>query len=471
VNLSVRVRRQPSRESLNVPARSRLYGIEPREAGTLWAESLTSYTNRLGWVHQVPPKVLVAQELVPYLGREYLHGSGNLGACCRGGWFMHVNGNGSLARDWLSILERLTTRSDLYTLTSHLWMGNLSSRGHLRAIPAWCPVCYAEWKEQGVPIYQPLLWMFRTVTICTKHTVALENHCPHCQKYQSVISCRSQPGYCTQCNIWLGRTLGEEAIDEVVEWQQWVMCAFREIFLATVNSESIAWENFFTNLATIAQERGMAAKLARLAGLERTRLYQWASCPSTRYTPSLDGILAFCHACGVTPLQIMRDPITLVNRISQGVASSRTSQSHSRPPKIDRERCLEFIRAVLDGREEPLGFTQVAKRLGYSTGALRRNFPQECSLMTEHAREYRRQRKQQRESSVCEEVRQAVITLHSQEIFPSQSQVQRLLSKQNLMTMPIARKVFHDTRRELGVESRGKKEKEVGNHSNGCQQV
>ena len=452
VNLPVRVRRQPSRESFSIPARSRLYGIEPREAGTLWVESLTSYTNRLGWMHRVSPKVLVAQELVPHLGREYLYGNSNLGSCCRGGWFMHVNGNGSLAQEWSTILEQLTTRSGLLSLTSHLWMGHLSPRGHLRVMPSWCPVCYAEWKEQKVPVYQPLLWMFRAVTICAKHTVQLETHCPHCQKHQSAISRRTQPGYCTQCNIWLGRTLGQEASGEVVEWQQWVVHAIEEIDMATANLECFAWENFFMSLATTLREKGMPTKLARFTGLERARLYQWIDNQSAGYTPSLEKILTFCYACGMTPLQIMRNPIALGNCIAQSVPRSRTPQPHSLAPKLDRERCLELIRAVLDGQEQPLGFTQAAKRLGYSASALRRNFPQECSLMTERAREYRKQRKQQREASVYEEVRQAVITLHNQKIFPSQSQVQRLLSNRNLLTMPIARRALHDTRQELGIE-------------------
>jgi hypothetical protein len=454
VNLSVRVRKYPLRESPSMSARSRLYGIVPCEVGTIWVESLTSYTNRLGWRHQVPPKVLVAEELVPHLGREYLYGNTNLGACCRGGWFMHVNGNGSLAQEWSTILEQLTTRSGLLSLTSHVWMGHLSPRGHLRVVPAWCPVCYADWKAQGFPIYQPLLWMIRAVTLCPKHMVRLEDHCPSCRKHQSVISIKTQPGYCTQCNTWLGRTSEQEANDEVVEWQQWVMHTFEEICLAIMSPEGFVWEHFFTSLATILQKRGVPTKLARFTGIERARLYQWTDNQSGWYIPSLERILAFCYACGMTPLQITRDPIALVNHISQNATSPRTFQPHSLPSRIDRERCLELISAVLDGREQPLGFTQVAKRLGYSSNALQRHFPQECSLMTERARIYRKQRIQQREASVCEEVRQAVISLHSQGIFPSQLKVQRVLSKAHLMSMPIARKIFHDTRRELGIESR-----------------
>jgi hypothetical protein len=50
-----------------VLSRSRLYDLVPHEIGTPWCESLTGYINRLGWTHHVPPRALVAQEIVPRL--------------------------------------------------------------------------------------------------------------------------------------------------------------------------------------------------------------------------------------------------------------------------------------------------------------------------------------------------------------------------------------------------------------------
>ena len=47
-------------------------------------------------------------------------------------------------------------RSDLHLLALDFWVGDLSSRGHLRKVPAWCPTCYTEWAEQALPLYQPI---------------------------------------------------------------------------------------------------------------------------------------------------------------------------------------------------------------------------------------------------------------------------------------------------------------------------
>lgn len=148
-----------------VPPRSRLYGLVPCGEG-LWSESLTSYLNRLGWRHAVSPRWLVAQEVVPHLSSD--HFLTQLGTFCQQR-AMSINGNGPLALEWAALLERVTSRSDLHWLTLHGWIGDLSDHRHLRVTPAWCPLCYSEWRAQGSPIYQLQLWMFRVIMHCPRH--------------------------------------------------------------------------------------------------------------------------------------------------------------------------------------------------------------------------------------------------------------------------------------------------------------
>ena len=40
------------------------------------------------------------------------------------------------------------------------------------------------------------------------HRLPLESICPFCGRRQYVLACRSRPGYCSQCDRWLGRTCG-----------------------------------------------------------------------------------------------------------------------------------------------------------------------------------------------------------------------------------------------------------------------
>src|SRR5258708_984158 len=110
--------------------------------------------------------------LVPCLSREYP--KRQLGAFSRGPG-MQVNGTGSIAQEWASFLEQLTMRSNLHVLALDFWIGDLSSRGHLRKVPAWCPTCYTEWAEQDLPLYQPMLWILQIVTISPRHKSELKD--------------------------------------------------------------------------------------------------------------------------------------------------------------------------------------------------------------------------------------------------------------------------------------------------------
>src|SRR6266704_3710115 len=120
-----------------VPPRSRLYDLVPYEMGTPWCESLTGYINRLGWTHHVPPRALVAQEIIPRLD-EHLRLVAPVGVFGTK-WAMSLNGASAMTGPWIDVLNHLTTRTDLQLLTLPFWVGDLSPRWQLRETPAWCP--------------------------------------------------------------------------------------------------------------------------------------------------------------------------------------------------------------------------------------------------------------------------------------------------------------------------------------------
>jgi hypothetical protein len=81
--------------------------------------------------------------------------------------------------------------------------------GSLSRIRMWCSHCYAEWKERGRIIYDPLIWFLEPVTICPRHQQPLSSQCPHdaCRKTQPPLSAYTRCGYCALCNGWLGATV------------------------------------------------------------------------------------------------------------------------------------------------------------------------------------------------------------------------------------------------------------------------
>ena len=448
-------------QTIDTPARSRLYGLVPCGVGTVWGESLTSYLNRLGWRHGVSPRALVAREMVPHLSSEHL--PPQLSAFYRQA-ATNLNGNGSFALEWSTLLERLTGRPDLHLLTLQWWIGDLASHGHFKKVPVWCPLCYAEWKEKHLPIYQPLLWQYQVVTMCSQHKGPLDERCPHCRKTQSVITANQSPlGACTQCGAWLGTRAdaqSEPMSYEEVLWQQWVIRALEELLVANLSSGPLQWEHFFTGLTICLQEHGAYSRLERLTGISRSLFYRWPGRPRTPrlstlshpYIPSLETILEFCYACDVTPLQVMTNQLAPLRDLIRAGTSPRPARPRRpAPDRLDRERCLELINAILDGREEPLGLRQIAKRQGCTDHTLLTHFPQECVLITKLARDHRKQRQERRLQQVRDQVRQTVITLDAQGIFPSHRRL-RMMFPPGVMRMPEANAAWHAALRELGLE-------------------
>lgn len=437
-----------------LPPRSRLYGLVPCGIRTIWTESLTSYINRLAWAHKVAGGELVAQELVPRLSGN--HPSYQLTVFCRYA-AMGLNGNGELARLYSVLLEQLTGQSDLSLLSLQRGIGNLSSRGQLQRRPAWCSACYAQWQEQGVPIYQPLLWQYQVVSSCPQHKQPLETHCPQCHRFQSVISTnRFQPGTCTQCGAWLGASTGTQAQrmnDDEVVWQQWVLHVLEELYEASFSADPPQWERFFSGLATCFQEPGASFRLGRLTGINCKLLNQRPGrlADPNSYAPSLKTILKFCSICDVTPLQVMSNQLISIKTLVQKRTPQRTRSCQPALDRIDRQKCLELMQAIIDGKEEPVSLNRLAKRLGYGDRTLVYNFPQECALVIKRVREYRKIRQEQRRHQICTQVRQTVMTLHAQGIYPSSHRVDALLPA-GWMRKPEAKTTRQEVLRELGLE-------------------
>jgi len=441
----------------DIPARSRLYPLEPQAMGSLWQESFTSYLNRLGWTHHVSPRAMVRQEIIPHLNKAQDLPYQWIGALSRG-HLSNINGTGALALEWSHILEQLTQRSDLHLLTFHGWIGNLTSPGHLRANPAWCPLCYAEWREKDLEIYQPLYWFVKVITACPTHHIPLESSCPHCQKTQSVIALQTQPGHCTQCNQWLGISPGEALPqpmqEESMYWQQWALQALGELHAASMTNSLPSWETFFTHLATgilsVANRGswGSWKQVERLTGVKPYILTRWLK---REWIPSLETILRFCYVCEVTPLQVMRGEISLLVKALQKGVSSRPPVPRRTQASVDQDRCLALIHAVLDGSEEPFGLRQLSERLGCSERILLYYFREECALITQQAHEYRKQQSEQRLLDIRARVRQQVLSLHDQGIYPSHKKVRSLLPP-GLMRIDAAGEAWHEALRELGLK-------------------
>ncbi len=439
----------------DMPARSRLYSLAPYKIETVWRESLTGYINRLGWTHHISPRAFVAEMILPPLTKDLglrLPAAAAFGA----DGAMSFNGTSDLASAGGALLNHLTMRTDLHLLTLPWWVGDLPRRGQLRATPAWCPLCLAEWRDQGQPLYQPLLWMFHIVTLCPRHRSPLMDQCLYCQKRQMILATNNtQPGECTSCGTFLAEDpksfSGGPEHEQQMAWQEWVISVLEELLTISQADGQLQWEPFFSHLATYLKEHRAYSKLARVTGITRQALHHWVKSDDP-YAPTFQTLLQFCYACNVTPLQVMRNQLDHLQQVDER-ETRRASSLPQRPARrvVDRERCQALFQAVLDGKEEPLGTSQVAQRLEYDEHSLMQHFPVECAEITRRAKAYRKRRKEQRFALMSEQVRQAILTLCASGVYPSQDAVQSLLPS-GTMRMQEARVVWRTTLQELGFE-------------------
>src|SRR5206468_1981057 len=88
---------------------SRLYHLAPIGVGTPDVEGVSSYTARLAAAHGVPVRTLVTREVIPLLGRRHLaHPVNNSLSSFWVTGSPSLQGGGTLARDWVQVLETLT---------------------------------------------------------------------------------------------------------------------------------------------------------------------------------------------------------------------------------------------------------------------------------------------------------------------------------------------------------------------------
>ena len=237
-----------------------------------------------------------------------------------------------------------------------------------------------------------------------------------------------------------------------MSWQAWIWATLKELQAASLTAGGmLTWEPFFRHLATYLQEQKGYSRLAQATGIDRTILYRWVD-HDDAYHPTLETILKFCYVCQVTPLQVMNGQLDQLQQTLQAGTELRSPLPRRQNQRVDRERCQMALQAALDSREEPLALYQVARRLGYEARQLAYHFPQECKLVTQRARAYRKQRKEHYLVQISEQVRQTVISVHAQGIYPSQRKLRALLPG-GLMRLPQAREAWHDALQELGFEA------------------
>lgn len=429
-----------------IPTRSRLFQLEPIGIGTPYVESLSSYLTRLTQCHNVLLGDLVAKEIKPIVPKTYKskdlfctkHPSGT------------ANSTGKVAKYLLSALSNLTLRDDLDNLTLLKWSSVLSQRNLINPVKKWCSVCYQEQYEDNKPIYDQLLWFFKTIDVCPIHKTFLQTSCPHCHELIPSLARNSKPGYCNHCEQWLGFNQRKNT-SEVKDWDLWKAKNIGGIL--TTNSqmyEPVHKDRISNSFQKCIEQltEGNITAFARFTKFPKNQVWEWAN---GKVTPQLDVLLRISHLMGLSLLDFMTQDdfkACCLNtaKLNDSKKSKRNKQNFNH--SIAETTLLKFIS---DDSINPMSLSAIARQLGYHRRTLTNNFPELCKQISANHLEYQKSLRVQRIKECCLEVEQAVIKLNSEGIYPSEANVSKILSQPGNLREKEVRGALSKARKNLGM--------------------
>nr|WP_290221393.1 TniQ family protein [Trichocoleus desertorum] len=359
-----------------LPPRSHLYYLEPIGLGTPYVESLTGYVARLSKTHYVETGMLILTQIAPFMKEGYVF-NGRAGGIDKvyGRYTRAFNGASNWTNALVTALESLTLRRDLRFLSMLPWAEVIPLRYLLRSNRAWCPVCYEDWAKTEQEIYEPLLWVFDSIKICSYHSLPLCTKCPHCHKENRQLDWYSSPGYCSKCKEWLGvsqnsyQTNMGELVESNLSWQLW---AFENIGNLIATAPSLvnppSKETISTAIAAYvkATSKGTVSQFANRVGIGGQQIHRHIE---GKTLPSLKTLLQLCGHLGVPLLNFLTKEPTVedLTRASAHLPrlenSVRRKQFEIRHNSASVQIALE--KALLES--PPPSVKELGERLGYAS--------------------------------------------------------------------------------------------------------
>lgn len=445
-------------KKVSIPSRSRLYQLEPVGIGTPLVESLTGYISRLAEAHCVTPKILISRELVSFIPKTYKTTNFFEMRSLTGA----LNGIGTMAFDLVTVLELLTLHHELRFLTLLTWDNVFPQRKLLRSGRAWCPYCYDEWhSSKDQVIYEPLIWFFETITVCHRHNQVLCLECPYCKRTLPPLASYSRSGYCPYCLEWLGVIANYPHSDNIppskeeMMRQAWVANTIGELLavsprLSQPLEREIVPQAFCKYVVQVAQ--GNTAAFARMLQIPKNKVWMWQR---GKVLPQLNVILKICFTLQVSVLDFLMQETASEDYSQFSAIPQKQVVGSSRKKsevKFDRERVQQLLEDLLQKNEQPLPMTSAAKRLGYPKRILYRHFPELCRAISAQYVKYVKKSRIHRIEQCCQEVKQAVRTLHAEGIYPSEVAISKLLVKPGCFRDREVRTALRTARQEIGFE-------------------
>lgn len=394
------------------PRTSQLYHLEPIGLGTPFVESLSSYILRLAQAHHVLP-IRLAHHIQSCVAEKAHFPALTFQT------FNAVNSNSGLAQRWVAALARLTLRQELHLLTMLPWANVFATTGLMHRHLVWCPNCFQEWRETGIPLSLPLLWLVSAVSVCLRHQKPLCTQCPFCRQEQPAIAGTCWLGYCAHCGGLLDGNQSAEIAPEHpwpdATWEQkmWVAHSLGTLLAATPTLNTVPDES---TLECFAQQcvtqlgHGNMRATARLLGIPPGVLSPWQRCQGHRV--NVKTFFSVCFHGGIAPLEaIVYRQITVQSAKPDVINEPETSRPkrYGRRKHLNKEKLARDLDTIIAHNElPPPTVHEVTGRLGCCKDTLIRHFPQQYRILRQRHQAYKAVQLQAKREKAAQIVQQAL---------------------------------------------------------------
>lgn len=408
---------------VNYP-RSSLYRLEPIGVGTPFVESLSGYFSRLASYHFNSTGDLLAKKLVPLLNKLYLSNQAH-----KGGEGLYkssngINGIGTLAEDFSNIIEDLTLRDDLKSLTLLKWSKIFPTRGLLRVHRAWCPTCYFEDKVNQTDVYERLIWNFQLVEKCSKHNQYLSIECPNCERTNPILTRKFRPGYCSICENWLGEKL-QNGNELMTKDEKTIISMIGDLLSKnhvmedepnrSLVSESLKFylKEYFGNSSSM---------MCRDLNVPKSTFKGWCIGESL---PQIKSLLEICIYLGISISEFLAQKNICLNQFNN---KDTKLQDMSESIRYDHQKIKKYLFEIIDN-EEPISIKNVAETIGCDRKLLYRQYPIECKKIKENRDKYLEYEKRERDKKKFEEIEKAFNQLVIRNEYPSRRKIENIVGE------------------------------------------
>ncbi|MDJ0715812.1 MAG: hypothetical protein QNJ54_16535 [Prochloraceae cyanobacterium] len=274
------------------------------------------------------------------------------------------------------------------------------------------------------------------VKVCPNHYQPLQSICPHCERAIPWLTGRSQIGYCSNCDRWLGNFTGvnTDTVYDEAELAKyiWIAKTLGELIsfipLASSLVQKAHIPKAFNQIIDTTHEGNIAA-FARTFGLPKNTVWMWSKGKST---PELKMLLTICYCLDISLL----DLITLKKKAfefpqinPQRLPTAPRIQSAS-PRAFDYEAVENYLQTILDNPEiPPPTMKEVAKRLRLDRRTIFSYFPTLSKAISAKYRCYQKLETAKRIENCCKEIEQAVHQIYRLGEYPSEARVSELISQ------------------------------------------